>query len=191
MNKNNKLWKRTSLLFPGLALVLLSVVAHADDNERKCAHFISNWGTALYLISGPLVSLSDGGTTGKNHAVRDVDALIIDFLATEAVKQFVNEPRPNGTGSDSFPSLHTSMAFTLAGMQSAWHPSQAPYWYGGAALIGWARTREGYHHWYDVVAGAALGYGVARWEISRKNGMLLTPWIEPEEHSAGVTVSIR
>ena len=80
---------------------------------------------------------------------------------TEALKYSVDERRPNGQ-PHSFPSAHTSIAFAGAGYLHArygWRvglPFEAL-----AAVVGFARLHTHQHHWYDVVAGAAIGEGSA------------------------------
>jgi len=62
-------------------------------------------------------------------------------------------------------------------MQAQFHPSEAAFWYAGAAAIGYSRVQLRQHHWTDVFAGAALGFGTARMELSSHRGLLLYPFI--------------
>ena len=79
------------------------------------------------------------------------------ILATETLKFAVNEKRPNG-GDHSFPSGHTSFAFTGAEFirkNCAW------WWgvpaYGIASYVGYSRVRSREHYTHDVLAGALIG----------------------------------
>ena len=65
-------------------------------------------------------------------------------------------------------------------MEGSLHPQQAPLWYLGAALISASRVRLHRHTVGDVVAGAALGFGVSRLELSQPRGLLLSPFITPD-----------
>ena len=75
--------------------------------------------------------------------------------------------------------MHTATAFTIAAMRAADHPQQAAWWYLGAALIGAARVEVRQHYLHDVLAGAALGYAIARLELDQPRGVLIAPWLDP------------
>jgi hypothetical protein len=49
------------------------------------------------------------------------------------------------------------------------------------------RLQEHYEH--DVLAGALLGWGMTRLELSAPHGFILAPFIAPAQHAAGLTVS--
>ena len=78
-----------------------------------------------------------------------------------ALKQTVNEWRPDHTDRRSMPSGHATFAFAGAsvlrheyGRLSPWIPVAG---YGVAVLTAADRVRRDRHHWYDVCAGAAIG----------------------------------
>jgi undecaprenyl-diphosphatase len=62
--------------------------------------------------------------------------------------------------SSSFPSGHASSAFTAAGVLAQGDPL-APLYYAVAAVVASSRVYVKIHHASDVVAGAALGVGLA------------------------------
>jgi membrane-associated phospholipid phosphatase len=60
----------------------------------------------------------------------------------------------------SMPSKRTACAFAAAASLSKTCPRNAPYFYAGAAAIGWSTVSVGGHTWPEVVAGAAVGYAL-------------------------------
>lgn len=121
---------------------------------------------------------------GREHTLRALDSLLVSAAFSEGLKRITREKRPDSNARDSFPSGHATAAFAVATMESSFHPNEAPYWYAGAAVIADSRVELDRHSWGDVLAGAALGYGVSRWELSRRKGILIQPWISGD--SAGL-----
>ena len=79
------------------------------------------------------------------------------WAATAALKYSINETRPNGE-SRSFPSGHTSIAFTGAEFirkEYGWRWAAPAY--VAAGFVGWSRVEAKKHYAHDVVAGAVLG----------------------------------
>ena len=168
----------------------LSPPAEADSAlDHQTWNFFSNTGSILYLAAGVDLPLLEDGRAGKNHALRTLDALGTSVLFSEGLKALTNEKRPDSNAHDSFPSGHATAAFSVATVASALHPKQALYWYAGASLISASRVGLHRHTVGDVLAGAALGYGVGRWEMSSRHGLLLFPWIKPEQHAYGLFLS--
>jgi len=84
------------------------------------------------------------------------------FATTQLLKHTVNETRPDGSNTTSFPSGHTSASFQGAtfihkryGLKYAILP------YIGAAFVGFSRVYAEKHYTHDVLAGALIGSGFA------------------------------
>jgi membrane-associated phospholipid phosphatase len=77
------------------------------------------------------------------------------------------------TGADSFPSLHTTVAFAV-GTVFAESGNDEYRWirriigYGVASATGYVRVQENVHWLSDSVAGAALGIATARFVLNRQ-----------------------
>lgn len=171
-----------------LWLLLLACVcgpAQGSEHNWRIASDIGAYGLIAVALTVPVVR---NDRTGAWQALKSIAvAESISF----GLKQIVSEERPDERGDDSFPSAHTSRAFSAAATlhrRYGWRagiPATAV-----AALVGVARVEADRHHWRDVIAGAAIG------ELS---GMLLTerlddqvrlwPWLD--RGSGGIQVALR
>ena len=106
-------------------------------------------------------------------------------------KALVDEERPDNSDDDSFPSGHTANAFasaTTLHRRYGWKTGFPAY--AVATLTGVARERARKHHWYDVLAGAAIG-GATGWFFTDafNDKVQLVPWVD--SNGGGVVVSMR
>ena len=109
-------------------------------------------------------------------------SLIISTIISSGIKFAVNRDRPFETypeiikltsgGSPSFPSGHTSMAFSTATSLSLmfpkWYVIAPAYIWAGA--VGYSRMHLGVHYPSDVLIGAIIGGGSAvlsKWVITK------------------------
>ena len=98
----------------------------------------------------------------------------IAWGAKSALKSLVKEERPDHSDDKSFPSGHTAIAF--AGATSLHkefgkeHPLISVAGFAAATAVGIERVANQRHHWYDVLAGAGIGYGSTEltWWLSQK-----------------------
>lgn len=78
--------------------------------------------------------------------------------ATEGLKALTDERRPNGGCCNSFPSGHTSSAFTGASyIQFRYGALYSIPFYAAATYVAYSRVHVQAHYVHDVLAGAALG----------------------------------
>ncbi|MCC7478847.1 phosphatase PAP2 family protein [bacterium] len=186
---------RRRLALLALVSLLLAVLLPAPGlcqggEATDVAELLSEEFTYAYLAAGVgLPLLRDSGQTGRQQALRSADALGVSLACCELLKRGFNEQRPDGRGNDSFPSMHATAAFSIAAMQAEFYPDAAPYWYAGAGAIAWSRVELKRHRVKDVVAGAALGYGLAQLELQLPHGYVLQPWIEDDSSGLGVSWS--
>lgn len=115
-------------------------------------------------------------------------------VVTEALKKAFNDTswgrRPNG-GQHSFPSGHTS-AVCNAGffLQRRYGWEWGAPALAAAAFTGYVRVDEDAHHWRDVIAGCALGWGAARLFVDKlPEGLQIQPTVD--NRSAALSFSWR
>ena len=172
------------------ALAAAAPAAVADSPARQASNFASGSGNIIYLAAAVGLPLLSDGKHGTTHALRAADAIGTSVLLAEGLKNLVREKRPDAGSHDSFPSGHATAAFAAATVESDLHPQEAPLWFTGATLISLSRVRLHRHYDRDVIAGALLGYGTARLELSAPRGLLLSPIIQPESRSLGLQVTL-
>ncbi len=82
--------------------------------------------------------------------------------ATLILKYSIKERRPDFSNYHSFPSGHTAASFaTAAFLQRRYGWAFGVPAYAMATYVGWGRVFSKKHHWWDAVAGAAIGAGSA------------------------------
>lgn len=106
-----------------------------------------------------------------NHHFRSMaytltQGFIVNVTVTTGIKVLVRRRRPSGENRLSFPSGHTSAAFTSAAVTAHYYPKAAIPAYATAGLIGISRLEKNKHWLSDVVSGAAVGLIVGRTVIS-------------------------
>jgi len=83
------------------------------------------------------------------------------FVVTHSLKRIINKERPNG-GDYSFPSGHTSAAFTGAAfIERKYGLKYGIPSYLLASYVGWSRIHANKHDKWDILGGAILGIGSA------------------------------
>ena len=114
------------------------------------------------------------GHNWPRFAVNTIASVGVAYIGKTALKAMIKEERPDHSDNKSFPSGHAAMAFAAARSidkefrkESIWIPIAG---YAAATAVGIERVANDRHHWYDVVAGAAVGYAAAElsWYLSDK-----------------------
>jgi membrane-associated phospholipid phosphatase len=186
-----------------------------DDTFRAA---LSNEGSDAAEIAddygGPIAlgALTTGlfvaGRYSSDQKFRDVTydmavAALVNLAYTGALKAAVSRDRPNDSGSDSFPSGHSSNAFALATVAAHHYKGKLRLIaYGGATVIAASRLRADAHWLSDVVGGATLGILVGRgvvWVNNRpvKNGqearqkMMISPLLGKDTYGLTIQMSLR
>ena len=175
---------RTILVAAGAAALVAGSAAAGDKSWQT----VADVGVTGLAVSALGASAWQDDWKGAGQLGLSVGATAAE---TWALKHTVHETRPNERNDRAFPSGHTSAAFASAGyiqQRYGWRaglPATA-----GAALVGVARVESHDHHWYDVVAGAALGELNAFVFTSPLNDRVqVFPWAD--SHGAGISLAAR
>jgi len=161
-------------LLPTLALSLLSTIpVQAVSNEDVGDVFqllipAVAYGKPLYLDDneGEIEFYKAYGST---------------LLATYALKYTVRAKRPDSAARNSFPSGHTSSAFSGASFIHARYGfSYAVVPYLAAAFTGYSRVVANRRHTRDVVVGAALASFSSWYFVSKYSTLEVTPLVSQD-----------
>jgi membrane-associated phospholipid phosphatase len=189
-------WDEEDWLYFGGALVTIGAAHQFDEKVRD--HFAAGSKAILngdedknsLRDAAPTVALIAG--TGLYAAFIDdrdgyretwslIEAGAFSGATAEVLGYATGRERPDATtspnewgkGGDSFPSLHTTVAFAV-GTVFAESGNDEYRWirriigYGVASATGYVRVSENVHWLSDSVAGAALGIATARFLLNRQ-----------------------
>lgn len=177
---------RTSFLI----LLLLAFAApvakgeEAVEYHRTTAQRGVGISTDVCVIAMPMATLAgiiverdwEGLKQGALTAVTEVGVSLI-------LKYAIKEERPDHSNTHSFPSGHTGIAFanaTFLQRRYGWKLGVPAYIVAG--YVGWGRVYSKKHHWWDVLAGAAIGAGCAliyTRPFAEKHELTLVPEFSP------------
>lgn len=188
-----RMWKAdvTKTLLAGLALTRIS--SHFDTDAQHEAT-TKSWAESdavdagdAYGNGGYLAAFSAAtwgfGALSRNQELRQtgtamMKGLLVDAVVVASLKSAVGRSRPDGSDTRSFPSGHTSGAFTISTILARRHGLKAAIpAFGLATFTAVARMEDKRHYLSDVVAGAALGIAI---------GQLVTP--KPRQDNGGLQV---
>lgn len=180
----------TSVLLPAALALGAVVVYHWDQRLAEQWQGLiggkQEWSNiAVYTLIGASVLtgilLPGEGRNAWDETWTVAEANFASYLTTTVLKSSVSRLRP-GHGTHSFPSGHSSMAFTEATlMESNLGPVGGIPAYGLAAFTAFDRVESGRHYPSDVLAGAAIGtlsagiIDALHWGGSGKGGIANQP----------------
>lgn len=117
-----------------------------------------------------------------------IKSALISSAVTYTLKAVVQRPRPTGnpksigigfdiSQDDSFPSGHSTIAWSLAPVVAAYYPDSKwskPLAYTLATLVSFSRVAQQKHWKSDVFAGAMIGYSTAQLCLKDQSRITLT-----------------
>jgi len=145
-----------------------------------CAGSEQHWNrlSDVLAFGAPVVAAAYAINIGDHEGLRQLGlSLVSSYSLTAAIKSQHKAMRPDGSGDDSFPSGHTSIAFAAAGYFDKRYAGSGygGYLYAAAAVTAVARVEARKHYWKDVIAGGALGYGMSQ-VFTRSRSVSVAAW---------------
>jgi undecaprenyl-diphosphatase len=140
------------------------------DRLMYGASELGDWSLIWHVIGAgqALLPGRDPMTGVRASVILGVESLVVNGGVKNLFRRHrpvweEDRPRPHRIRTprtSSFPSGHASSAFTAAGILSRGDPLW-PVYYGVAVVVASSRVYVKMHHASDVLAGAALGVGLA------------------------------
>lgn len=152
--------------------ILIDLSEHRTPRQTGFFMFISKYNNLVNVAvpAGVLAAgVIDNNKGTRQNALYIASSSAVNLLLTSVIKRVAKRKRPFQANIKinavyqpneySFPSGHTSSAFTtataLSQVYKKWYVIAPSYLYAGA--IGYSRMYLGVHYPTDVMAGAALG----------------------------------
>jgi membrane-associated phospholipid phosphatase len=198
---------------PGfIALAFSSLLAHQYDGPVQdyfsiedrigAADEVGDWLGGTKIVAGTtagvflLSRLSDDSRL-RSFGYSLAQAVVLNSVLTVGVKYTVGRMRPDQSDQLSFLSGHTSNTFAIATVLNHYYGKKAGIpAFSAAAFIALSRIEGNVHYLSDVVAGAMLGYMVARTVVSSEEELaqrqwFLAPSVSPNGTGAGLRLTIQ
>ena len=174
------------------------ITANDSQGQRNAARVLKPLGSEVVLAGG-VATWGAAWLSGNRPLFLQVQRADLSVaaaaLCTIAVKELVGRKRPDESPNDAssferfsshdaFPSGHATLAFAAAAAldretTSRWVPALG---YPLAGLVAWSRLHDRRHWTSDVVAGGAIGFGVA-WKAED----IMRPSATGERGASGVS----
>jgi len=160
-----------------LGLALPGTVLAADSGTLRAGDIV----TVLFPFVTFGVAYSKHDREGEIEWVR---ALAVNEVVNTALRVGFEQTslgrRPDGSRY-GFPSGHAGFVFEQAGfLQQRYGWAYGAPAFAFASAVSYIRVREDKHYWRDVIAGGALGYGVALVTVTPYKALHLAPVVGPD-----------
>lgn len=178
------------------ALIIMAPGMMSQEMEHRFVPTKGQKGVAtstdVLVIALPVAALT-GVLVQKDWKglIQGVETAGVTAAATLILKYTVKETRPDFSNRHSFPSGHSSISFaTAAFLQRRYGWAVGGPAYALSTYVAWGRVYAKKHHWWDVVAGAAIGAGSAyifTKPFAKKHNLQISP--VTDGHSIGAYAS--
>jgi membrane-associated phospholipid phosphatase len=139
------------------------------------------WSQASNIGRAALVAAALGAPAVQGDWAGDLQAggsILLAGGTAYGLKRTFPEERPDHSDRRSFPSGHSAESFAAAATlenRYGWKAGLPAF--AAATFVAVARVEGGKHHWYDSVAGAAIGTGSGFLLTSKHDARVrLMPW---------------
>ena len=167
----------------GIRRMRLGIIGAALAMSSPAIGGPHDWDQASGIARDALVVAALGVPAVQGDWTGDLQAggsMLVAGGAAYGLKRAFPEERPDHSDRRSFPSGHTSVSFSAAASledRYGWKAGLPAF--AVATFVGVARVEARKHHWYDVVAGAAIGTGSGFLLTTKRNSNVrLTPWAD-------------
>lgn len=175
------------IIFGASCVVAASFASPASASTK-------GWDNASTIGEGVMIAAALGVPAVQQDWKGDLyaaESMGVAFGLAYGLKKAFPEWRPDRSDRQSFPSGHASVSFAAAATlqnRYGWKvglPAQLL-----ATFVGVARIQARKHHWYDVLAGAAIGE-TSGFLLTKKRseGVQVMPWGDTK--GAGIALGMR
>lgn len=173
-----------------MAAGILSVTAAVHHPAQASDSFTEagDWLQILLPTSAMATSLIKGDDEGAKALLK---SSATTAMMTHGFKFAVAKSRPDFSAENSFPSGHTSAAFSGA---AYFYSRYGATWglpaYALAAYTGWSRVHADKHYWDDVIAGAGIAVLSNLYFVDQASSeVMVSPWSQRGASGINVTIS--
>jgi membrane-associated phospholipid phosphatase len=163
-----------------VALVVLSSLLPgvvAEGSEESSADIV----TLLIPLGTYAIANSKDDDEGKSQFLRSTGmSLVLNSAARLAFNETSWGERPNGK-EYGFPSGHTAFVVSSAAFlqdRYGWQYGVPAYLLSG--YVAYVRVDTEHHRWRDIIAGAALSYGVSKLYVTPQHATQIAPVVGPD-----------
>ncbi len=156
--------KKVLLVFLTFIFCSQSSAQRTDDGGHEDWEFALEYSGDFFQFALPAAAITLTLVERDKEGTKKVLLSYATTIAlTLAMKDLVGKERPEGRGSfDSFPSGHTSSAFAGAAfiqIRYGWKYGWPAYLMASITGVSRVEGPDGYHDFWDVLGGAAVGIG--------------------------------
>lgn len=142
--------QKLKIIFLAILICLSTLCAKKHSSAETAGDVIQ----VTIPVTALLIAFGKDDTEGMKQLFYSVAA---STAATWALKFAVHKKRPRG-GKYSFPSAHTSLAFSGASfLGMRYGIAYGVPAYGAASYVGYSRVQSKRHYWSDVICGGMIG----------------------------------